>query len=124
MYEWKDDFAYMRNKVISHSKREWFLSIDADEIIQDTDEIISFFKTEEYKKFNSATITIKSLTKKSETSTYCFADMKRLFKKNKDFKYIGRIHEQPISKGPTKILKCIVNHFGYESNDKELMEKN
>lgn len=122
-YEWNNDFGEMRNRIISHSIGEWYFSIDADEIIKNPDEIVSFFESNQYKLYNSATILIKSFKHSLDDKEFVTVDLKRLFRKDKDFKFIGSIHEQPVSKLPTKKLNCTVEHYGYLSDDNDLMDR-
>lgn len=121
-YEWKNDFSYMRNKIISHCKGKWYLSVDADEILENPDSIINFFKSNECEKYNNAIVNIKNYIE-SKNYSYTINELNRLFRLDKDFKYISSIHEQPCFKEPTKVLSAIFEHYGYLSDDKELMER-
>lgn len=121
-YKWNNDFAEARNEIIKHCRGDWYFSIDADEVIENSKDIIEFFKNREYKKYNSAVIKLKNLEDLNDSSKYTFTDLPRLFKRDKDFKYVGAIHEQPQFKMPMKNLKCVLQHYGYIFNDKKLME--
>ena len=41
-FEWCDDFAAARNAAMKRAKGKWYMSIDADEIIEDAQGIIDF----------------------------------------------------------------------------------
>lgn len=121
-HKWNNDFSEVRNKLISLSKGEWYLSVDADEILVNPDDIIQFFLSGEFKSYNGATVKIKSFSDSSK-SKYSINDLNRIFKKDKDFKYLSTIHEQPTFKNPTKVLTSIFEHYGYLNDDRELMER-
>ncbi|WP_353893739.1 glycosyltransferase [Proteinivorax hydrogeniformans] len=120
-HEWKDDFAYMRNKTIEYCKGEWILILDADEIVENCDGIIKFLESKESNKYNTGTITIKNITT-GDTKNYFPILMIRLFRNNKELYYEGTIHEQPRFKKPVCEVDLSVFHYGYLSTDKELME--
>lgn len=122
-HKWNDDFASMRNKVLSYCSGKWFFSIDADEIIYDATNLINFFGSNEYLNYNSATIDLKNYTHSDDNTRYTIGSLTRLFKRSKDFKYVGKIHEQPLFKLPIKKIDCIAEHYGYISDDNELMER-
>ena len=87
-----------------------------------SDDIIQFFLSGEFKSYNGATVKIKSFSDSSK-SKYSINDLNRIFKKDKDFKYLSTIHEQPTFKNPTKVLTSIFEHYGYLNDDRELMER-
>lgn len=121
--KWNNNFSEMRNLTIQYCSGEWFLCIDGDEILEDTTGIIEFFKSGEYNKYNSCSMNIKNYVTNLDRSKYSICDTIRLFRNDGIFKYKGTVHNQPIYKEPTKKIKCLIEHFGYISDDKELMEK-
>lgn len=124
IHKWNNNFSEMRNKVLEYCSGEWFFYIDGDEVMEKCDEIINFIKNgEEIKKYNTANINIKNLTDLENNQKYAMFSTARLFKLEKDFKFIGAIHNQPTWKEPVKYLNNSAFHYGYISNDEELMEK-
>ncbi|MGO1043854.1 glycosyltransferase [Clostridioides difficile] len=117
-HNWNDDFSSMRNKSISYAKGEWLLILDADEILIDSSNIIKFFRDGIYKKFNSASIQLKNLYSFDKKS-YGYCSVLRLFK-NVDFKYCGKVHEQPIYKKPIFNNVADFEHYGYLFEDEEI----
>lgn len=117
---WNNNFADMRNKSISYAKGKWVFIIDADEVLEDTREIISFFQKGKYKRYNTGFIKIKNYTKKSK---YTLNSIARLFRKDKVFRYEGAIHEQPIIREPIYFFESEIIHHGYSTEDKALMER-
>lgn len=122
--KWNQNFGDMRNKSIRYAKGEWILILDADEELVDGTELIDFFKSNRYKKYKSGYIMLRNLTSNEDMSKYTPSKVLRLFKNDKDFKYINTIHEQPLYKEPTyeKSLGEF-NHYGYLFDDEELKQK-
>lgn len=120
-HEWTGNFAEMRNISISYAKGEWVFIIDGDEVLESPNNIIQFFRIKEYRKFNSAAVTIRNFTRDDGSS---FADMlmPRLFRKDYNFGYNGAIHEQPRLKGPLCNLNVTLFHYGYIATDENLMK--
>jgi glycosyltransferase involved in cell wall biosynthesis len=120
-HNWNDNFSEMRNTVISYAKGDWYFSVDGDEIVINPQIIIDFFKSNEYKKYNSAAVNIRNFT---DIKNNIFTEIlvPRIFKITNDFKYIGSIHEQPKFKNPIKKLNLQLDHYGYIHNDEKLME--
>lgn len=122
-HKWNDNFSEMRNITLSYCIGEWFFCIDGDEILENCDDVIKFFKSNLYKNYNSATICVKNFADLDDETNYSALPSLRLFKKDKDFKYVNAIHNQPLYKKPIKPLSTNCNHYGYISTDKELMER-
>ncbi|TCO76461.1 glycosyltransferase [Marinisporobacter balticus] len=120
---WNNNFAEMRNISISYTTGEWVWILDADEIVNDPSEMISFFKTDQYKKYNSASVIIKSISDENKNLKYITVSLIRLFKKDDELKYEGVIHEQPVFKKPVYRLKTEFTHYGYIKTDKEQIKR-
>lgn len=121
-HNWNNNFSEMRNISISYAKGKWIFIIDADEELRSYDEIIKFFLSDEYKKYNAATILCKNIMGTSEYNTIALVTP-RLFKNDENFKYVGAVHNAPIYTKPIKNMKDILYHYGYLTIDKELVEK-
>lgn len=122
-HEWKDNFSEMRNITISYCSGEWFLVIDGDEVISNPNGIIQFFKDNKHKKYNTACVSVKNFSFENNENNYSVLLSPRLFKKDVDFRYEGAVHNQPKFKQPVLELKSEFVHYGYISDDKELMER-
>ncbi|QSX07161.1 glycosyltransferase family 2 protein [Sedimentibacter sp. zth1] len=123
-FKWNNDFAAARNSTLEHSNAEWYMYLDADEILENTDEIINFFKSESYKKFDCARYKITSFTnidKKSFATVFLF----RMFKKTNAIKFVGAIHEHIVYQpNYTTLEKTNFYHYGYMFKDsKQAKEK-
>ncbi|MCL2576752.1 MAG: glycosyltransferase family 2 protein [Defluviitaleaceae bacterium] len=110
--EWRDDFSWARNHTLEKATGEWFMYVDADEIFTDVSDIISFFNGGEYKKFKSASYRWRNVI---TDTTFNYSRPIRLFKMEKDIRFVGRIHEAIQHKQPLKYLESIADHYGYYS---------
>lgn len=117
--EWNNNFADMRNKSISYASGEWILILDADEELIKFDKLKKFFSSNLHKEFSSATIELKNIHFKDKEE-YTLGSIVRMFKRTKETKYIGAIHEQPVFSAPIFNDIATFNHYGYISDDKEL----
>lgn len=122
-YEWHNNFSEIRNIVINHCSGEWIFIIDGDEILEKSEYIIDFFKSEEYKRWNTVCLVAKSFTTFEFDRDYSLLMTPRIFKNDGDFHYEGSVHNQPIYKTPLYAIDSQLLHYGYISNDKELMER-
>lgn len=124
LFPWCDDFAAARNATLQRAKGEWFMAVDADELLENASELIQFFCSGEYQYFQMATFIQHSLTALG-SSVFHDLNVLRLAKRSEDLCYTGAIHEQfNIVREPIKILPTIANHYGYiASEHQELMER-
>lgn len=120
-FEWIKDFAAARNSTLDRAKGEWYMYLDADEVFQSCDDIIRFFKTGEYKKYQTARYTVRNYNDQ-ELTNYSDVLVPRMSRR-KGVKFTFPIHEtlSPFS-GPTKVLTDIADHFGYVYADEETKE--
>lgn len=113
-FEWINDFAAARNSTLKRANGEWYMFIDADEILQDCSDIIKFFKSGAYKKYNSATYIVRSYTDLSDKTIYSDIRSQRLVAISSGSEFQGKIHEA-FTKfcTPVKFLDLIADHYGY-----------
>lgn len=123
-FEWCNDFSAARNVSLEGAKGEWYMFLDADEIFTDTKGITDFFKSGEYKKYNSATYVIRNY-KDYEKTAYADFIAPRLTKILPDTKFEKAIHEGLNTYGyPLKnIDNAICDHFGYVMTDETAKNK-
>jgi len=113
-FEWCNDYSKARNYTLDRSQGEWFMFVDADEILQNPSEFIYFFNSGEYKKYNNASIIIRNLN--SENNINSFEDFCpcRLIKKTPDTIFINPIHECFSNPGENeKSINAVFLHYGY-----------
>lgn len=121
-HEWNNNFSEMRNITISYASGNWILIIDADEELIQVKGIIDFFKKGNYLNYAAATLKVENVVNKNGKVSSTVTSV-RLFKNTKDFKYEGVVHNMPQFKGLALELKALIKHYGYMSDDSELMEE-
>lgn len=121
-FEWIKDFAAARNSTLEKAQGEWFMFVDADEIFESCDEIIHFFNSGEYKKYNSASYIQRNILHASniegETVGSRISDFAapRMTKILPNTIFIYPVHENLSTYGPPeKALKDAVIHYGYSA---------
>jgi glycosyltransferase involved in cell wall biosynthesis len=121
-HAWNNDFSDMRNKSISHAKGEWILILDADEEFDDENSVIDLLEFNKLYSYNTVQITLRNFTK-SDRNIFSQLPTLRFFK-NKEFRYNGSVHNQPCYQTPIYYdTNIILNHYGYNNDDKRLMER-
>ncbi len=111
-FDWINDFAAARNFGLKKAKGEWFMMLDADDIFESCDNIIAFFNSGEYKKYNSASYIGKNIV--DNDGYYGINKQPRLTRILKNTCYSGIIHETLTTYGsPKKDLKDVAVHYGY-----------
>lgn len=117
-FEWCNDFAKARNFGLEKCSGEWFMFMDDDEWFEDVTEIVEFFKTGEYKKYNCANYKIHSYVNKE--GGYSSSALFRMVKMEKETRFVSRVHEylQPLVP-PVKEFSAYIHHYGYAFETEE-----
>lgn len=112
-FAWCDDFSAARNTGLKEASGEWFLFIDDDEWFEDPSEIIRFFQSGEYRKYQSAYYVVRNYTDWNGKK-YMDANVARMCRLTPETRFVNPIHEflQPLPE-PQKIFRCFVHHYGY-----------
>lgn len=112
-FEWCQDFAKARNEGLRRAKGEWFLYLDDDEWFVESDAIVSFFKSGEYKKYGYANYQVRNFLDAKYTH-YSDGWVSRMVRVEKDTCFVSKIHEYfvPVN-GARKDLSAMVYHSGY-----------
>lgn len=117
-YKWNNDFAAARNFTLEKSKGEWFMYIDADEILIKCEQLINFLNSDESSNYNSIKYKLNNLYKNTDGNTIVFPS--RIFRRDTDTKFEGIIHENIRLKEPIIILKnTLFDHYGYLNDNFE-----
>lgn len=118
---WENDFAKARNATLKRARGKWFFYIDADEVLEDSENLIEFLQSPESKGYNTIRLIIRNMTSYKNNHWLDFWSP-RLFRVCKDTFFFNPIHETYTSKAPVYILQgTILRHSGYNNDDQELM---
>lgn len=118
-FEWCKDFAKARNEGVRRAKGEWFLFIDDDEWFVDVEELIDFFRTGKYKKYEYAAILIRNFTD-VEFTKYSDVWCKRLFYLGEGVRFEGVVHEDVYGLyGDATYINAKAYHSGYVFDTEE-----
>ncbi len=120
-FEWISDFAAARNSTLERARGEWYMFIDADEILQDCTDVIRFFNSGEYKKYHSATCVIRSYSDSQILQKYSDIRSGRLTEKLSDTWFVSPVHEHLAAlAAPCRHLDLIADHYGYVYYDNDV----
>ncbi|APQ96084.1 glycosyltransferase family 2 protein [Clostridium botulinum] len=122
-HNWNNDFSDMRNITIDYCNGEWIFIIDGDEVLEEPQSIIDALTLKLDKEYNTLFIRVKSLHSEYDLNSYSTLTSPRIFKNDGSFKYEGKVHNQPVHKEPSLLLNSEILHYGYVTNDPELMER-
>jgi len=118
--EWKNDFAYARQHTLDPACGEWYMFIDADEIMQNPTELIEFFNSGEYKEYGFATLARHERLVGIEEHNFPITLVPKLFKRNSELRWTGIIHEHMLNvTGKCKGLAVSLMHYGYYHETEE-----
>lgn len=118
-FEWCKDFSKARNVGLNKARGKWFMFLDDDEWFVDSEEIIKFFKSDEYKQYGCANYIVRNFFDEFYTS-YSDGWGTRLYEIGKGSAFHSKIHEYmaPI-RGKKKHIESMVYHSGYIFTTKE-----
>ena len=112
-FEWCKDFAKARNEGLLRAKGEWFLYLDDDEWFVETDALIDFFQSGEYKRYGYANYKVRNFMDVKYTN-YSDCWVSRMIRIDADTRFVSKIHEYftPI-RGARKDIEALAYHSGY-----------
>lgn len=121
-FTWCSDFAAARNVGLKMAKGQWFMYIDDDEWFENVDELVTFFNSDEEKKYNSASYVVRNYIS-MKGDTYSEGVVGRIFRIENGMEFVGKVHEQiKRPEGLEKQFVSFVHHYGYvfESDEKRI----
>lgn len=123
-FDWVKDFSAARNFTLEMSRGEWFMFIDADEVLIDGQELVQFFTSGEYRKYNSASYIQRNYSD-SAMKEYSDYTVHRIVRVTPRTHFVNPVHEviEPFE-APTKQLSTAVAHSGYiYSSEQQKLDK-
>lgn len=122
-HPWNNNFSEMRNLSISYALGEWVLIVDADEELENPEELIKLMNSKDLSKANTYQFTMRDYVRESDAKRFVTYSSYRLFQNDGKFGYSGAVHNQPRLKDPIAAAPVILNHYGYQFDNKELLER-
>lgn len=122
-FTWCNDFSKARNETLKYATGEWYLYLDDDEWFVDSQELIDFFVSGEYKNYGRASYIQRNFLD-MEATQYTDSWVSRMTKLHPDTHFESKIHEymEP-AVGDCKGIRAIVHHFGYVYETEEALQK-
>lgn len=116
-FVWCNDFAAARNAGLKEATGEWFLYLDDDEWFENPGDMVAFFTSGEYKRYNSATYMVRNYFTR-QGNGFNETAVTRMIRRDKNTVFVGRIHEYlyPFMP-PIKNFLDFVHHYGYAFKD-------
>jgi glycosyltransferase involved in cell wall biosynthesis len=122
--EWKNDFSLARNESINYATGDWILILDADERLEPK----GAKKIKKYLNSNYDGYYVKVISLGKNGHPEAINEYPRLFRKEANYRFEGRIHEQisnSILKNGGKLGKADITiiHLGYAQDDETMSKK-
>ena len=116
-FDWCNDFAKARNVGLKEARGEWFLYLDDDEWFTDSEAIIHFFTSGQYKECGEACYIQRNYLD-MEGLQYSDCWVSRMFRLTPETHFVSKIHEYAEPGGGDRmILDAVVDHYGYVFED-------
>lgn len=118
-FPWVNDFAAARNAVMDRCSGKWFLTVDADEWLdEDISELVSFLRSNRKRDEKIGTVIIRNyLTDRLSAGEQSDFVAIRLIRMSSGMRYKGIIHEKlPVSLSVDPAIRfthTILQHDGY-----------
>lgn len=124
-HPWNNNFSQMRNISISYARGEWIWIIDADEEVENPQEMVALFKRD-LSSYNTLSTTVKNYLKtplEGKDTPSCISISNRGFRNTGNFHYKGAVHNQPQFQLPILSTDIVMGHYGYIWEDEEFTRK-
>ncbi len=105
---WQNDFSAARNAALEAANADWNLVLDADEWLESGGEHLRALSNANPML---GILCIKNDTDAANSASQLIAWLPRLLPRG--VRYVGRIHEQPVSSLPAQRLSIVLRHDGY-----------
>ena len=116
-FPWINDFSAARNSVMDRASGEWFLSVDADEYLdEDCEELVNYLKSPDIQRNDFCGIVIRNYSTTDLIGPYSDFMAIRMVRMSTGARYCGAIHEMWDYSGKLQIYglrKTVFHHDGY-----------
>lgn len=115
-FPWINDFSAARNAVLDRAGGEWFLSVDADEYLDDSTELAAYLKNPGAALYDLCGIIIRNYASADLTGVFSDFMAIRMARMAAGLRYRGAIHEMWATEGDVQVFglrKTVFHHDGY-----------
>lgn len=118
---WQENFSLHRNQSIAAAQGEWILQIDADEKLASTRKEIDDLMQQATGDIGAFEVLIVDRSREGAVrSVFRFP---RLFRRDADPHYTGRVHNQLQVTGKRVPADLQIDHFGYDLPEEKMQQK-
>lgn len=118
-FTWIKDFSAARNATLKMAEGEWYMYLDDDEWFVETEDLIEFFRSGEYKNYGYANYIQRNYLD-YEGSQWADAWVSRVIKRVPELHFESKIHEYMMPmEGDCKVFYSYVDHYGYIYDSEE-----
>lgn len=115
---WPNDFSAARNAVMERCQGAWYFTVDADEYLDDPDELIAFLKNPNKNPAVASLLVLqRNYTTRAMDGEYSDFPAERLLRMDTGLRYQGAVHEYwPVREAgfySGLLSKTILRHDGY-----------
>jgi len=105
---WQDDFSHARNEAIAAARGRYCLMVDADDVL----DAASFPAFQGFLARDASPLgVVHYISETPEGRVHAL--IRRVFRNDGSFRYVGRVHEQLVGDGPTGDSGLVLLHSGY-----------
>jgi len=113
--DWTHDFSAARNVSLENASCDWILVLDADERLENPEELKALIDTETADAFH---IRVRNYQPEGSLTAFEDSHLMRLFRNKPSYRFVGRIHEQistaiHAEKGVVELSNTLILHHGY-----------
>ncbi len=120
-FPWVKDFSAARNAVMDKCSGVWFLTIDADECLdQNISELVDALRSPDSLSYDAMTLILRNYRANGQNiSDYSDFTAVRILRMDTGCRYFGAVHESWNFSGSVKMLELkttVLHHDGYSDN--------
>ncbi len=120
-FPWINDFSAARNAVMERCSGVWYLSVDADEYLDENmEELVAVMRDAYSLQFDICTVVIRNyLTNDWERGGYSDFSAVRVYRMDTGVRYSGAVHESVELEGQVTVYELsqtLFHHDGYSQN--------
>lgn len=112
-FMWCGDYAAARNTTLENISGEWYMYLDADEILDpDISELVDFFKSGLCRSFTAAALRMQNYAEENRPGDSFYPV--RIFKCTPGMHFEDKVHEHMVCESKTaRALQTTLHHYGY-----------